>query len=174
MNATKNNNDSQNNEENEHWYHIEVSQKNPGALAQKGRVAYLIEPENPNFPKLTIQSPAIFKGPADENNRSLYWTPEHLFVAAVTTCIFTTLITVSENSHFTFKDVNLKAKGKIGEDPEFGRMITEIIGSINLTIDKDASEKRALRILQLVKKRCLISHSVRTKLNFELNVRKEE
>jgi len=149
------------------FYHVQVKQK-PGANDPiNRRIGSLKEPDNVNFPAITIQSPAEFKGPFGSDGKSLYWTPEDLFVASVAVCFFTTFVTISENSNFDYETITIDAMGKMEEIPEVGKHFTEIILKPEVKIKDDKRKKKAVRILELAEKRCLIGNSIKTKVILE-------
>src|SRR5688572_18359478 len=41
------------------------------------------------------------------------WSPEHLFVAAINSCLMTTFLAIAENSRLIFKNFESKAIGKL-------------------------------------------------------------
>ena len=54
------------------------------------------------------------------------WSPEHLFTAAVSSCLMTTFLAVAENFGLSFSNFSCKSKGKL-EKVEGRYMMTEII-----------------------------------------------
>ena len=42
------------------------------------------------------------------------WSPEHLFVAAISGCLMTTFLAIAENSTLEFTSFSCQAKGKSG------------------------------------------------------------
>jgi peroxiredoxin-like protein len=98
------------------------------------------------------------------------WSPEHLLVAAVNSCLMTTFLAVAENSKFSFINFESKADGKLEKiDGRF--MISEIVLAPVLTISKDTDEERALRILQKAEALCLVSNSVKSTIVFQPVIR---
>jgi peroxiredoxin-like protein len=94
------------------------------------------------------------------------WSPEHLFVAAVSSCLMTTFLAVSENSKFDYIEFSCAANGVVDRiEKKF--MVTEITLKPRLVIDNPENEARALRILEMSEKACLISNSILTKIHFE-------
>ena len=98
-----------------------------------------------------------------------YWSPEHLFVAAVNSCLMTTFLSIAENSKIEFTSFDSKAIGKLEMvDGKF--MISEVTLSPILII-KDANQKeRAERVLLKSEANCLISNSVKSKIIFNPQV----
>lgn len=94
------------------------------------------------------------------------WSPEHLFVAAVSSCLMTTFLAVAENSKFDYLEFSCTANGVVDRiEKKF--MVTEITLKPRLVIDNPENEARALRILEMSEKACLISNSILTKIHFE-------
>src|SRR5690606_30639125 len=54
------------------------------------------------------------------------WSPEHLFTAAVSSCLMTTFLAIAENSQLEFSDFQCKSKGKL-EQVEGKFLMTEVI-----------------------------------------------
>lgn len=98
------------------------------------------------------------------------WSPEHLLVAAVNSCLMTTFLAIAENSKFDFIHFESKADGKLEKvDGKF--MISEIVLSPVLTISKESDKERALRILQKSEAACLISNSVKSSILFNPEIK---
>ena len=91
------------------------------------------------------------------------WSPEHLFTAAVSSCLMTTFLSIAENSKLTFTGFNCKSKGKLEQvDGKF--MMTEITLEPTVTITDEKDRERAERVLQKSEAACLISNSVKSKI----------
>jgi len=98
------------------------------------------------------------------------WSPEHLLVAAVNSCLMTTFLAVAENSSFPFIGFESKATGKL-EKVEGTLMVSEIVLSPTLTIGDRADESKALRVLQKSEAACLISNSVKSRIVFHPEIK---
>jgi len=98
------------------------------------------------------------------------WSPEHLLVAAVNSCLMTTFLAIAENSKFDFINFESKADGKL-EKIEGKLMISEIVLTPVLTISNDADKEKALRILQKSEAACLISNSVKSTIVFQPEIK---
>ena len=93
------------------------------------------------------------------------WSPEHLLVAAVNSCLMTTFLAIAENSKLEFISFESAAKGKLEiVDGKF--MISEVELMPKLSIAKGTDPEKALRILQKSEAACLISNSVKSKIIF--------
>src|SRR5687768_13470523 len=61
------------------------------------------------------------------------WSPEHLFTAAVSSCLMTTFLSIAENSKLEFNSFSCKSKGRLEQvDGKF--LMTEIILEPTVTI----------------------------------------
>ncbi|HLK29693.1 MAG TPA: OsmC family protein [Puia sp.] len=98
------------------------------------------------------------------------WSPEHLLVAAVNSCLMTTFLAIAENSKLSFKDFQCNANGKL-EKADGRYMITEITLHPLLTINDEREKERAERILQKAEAACLISNSVKSKVTMQPEIK---
>ena len=91
------------------------------------------------------------------------WSPEHLFTAAVISCLMTTFLSIAENSKLAFTNFSCKSKGKLEQiDGKF--MMSEIILEPTVTIADEKDRERAEKVLQKSEAACLISNSVKSKV----------
>jgi peroxiredoxin-like protein len=101
------------------------------------------------------------------------WSPEHLFVAAIESCLMTTFLAVAENSKLEFESFKSHAIGKLEKvDGKF--MMTEVLLRPTLVIKNQEQQEKALRVLQMSEKACLITNSVRSTIIFEPIVKIQE
>lgn len=98
------------------------------------------------------------------------WSPEHLFVAAVNSCLMTTFLSFAENSNLHFENFSSKANGKL-EMVEGKYMISELTLMPIVTIKEKTSEEKAKRILKKLEGNCLISNSIKSKIIFQTEVK---
>src|SRR6266542_597291 len=91
------------------------------------------------------------------------WSPEHLFTAAVSSCLMTTFLSIAENSKLEFTSFSCKSKGKLEQvDGKF--MMSEITLEPTITITDEKDRERTERVLQKSEATCLISNSVKSKI----------
>lgn len=91
------------------------------------------------------------------------WSPEHLFTAAVSSCLMTTFLAIAENSKLAFSNFTCKSKGKLEQvDGKF--MMSEILLEPTVTIPDQKDREKAERILHKAEAACLISNSVKSKV----------
>ena len=98
------------------------------------------------------------------------WSPEHLLVAAVNSCLMTTFLAIAENFKLDFINFESDADGTL-EKVEGKYMITEVVLSPVLTIAPDADQEKAIRVLEKSETACLISNSVKAKIIFKPQVK---
>ncbi|MBI3233914.1 MAG: OsmC family protein [Bacteroidetes bacterium] len=91
------------------------------------------------------------------------WSPEHLFTAAVSSCLMTTFLAIAENSKLEFISFSCKSKGKLEQvDGKF--MMTEVILEPTVVLAHEKDKEKAERVLQKSEAACLISNSIKSKV----------
>lgn len=89
------------------------------------------------------------------------WSPEHLFTAAVSSCLMTTFLAIAENSKLEFDSFQCGSKGKLEQrDGKF--QMTEVQLFPVVTIREEKDRERAMRVLQKAEANCLISNSIKS------------
>jgi organic hydroperoxide reductase OsmC/OhrA len=92
------------------------------------------------------------------------WSPEHLFTAAVNSCLMTTFLAIAENSKLSFHSFTSRAEGKL-EFLDGKYLMTEVILYPVISIEKGSDSDRALRVLEKSEKACLISNSITSRIS---------
>ena len=91
------------------------------------------------------------------------WSPEHLYVASINTCLMTTFLAIAENSKLEFITFSSESKGKLEKvDGKYIMSEIELIPEIKVKSERD--KERAERIIAKAEEHCLISNSVKTKI----------
>ena len=98
------------------------------------------------------------------------WSPEHLFTAAVNSCLMTTFLAIAESSKLEFTDFTSKALGKL-ELVEGKYIMSEVIMKPMLTVSKSADVDKAFRILHKSEAACLITQSIKSRITFQPTVK---
>ena len=94
------------------------------------------------------------------------WSPEHLFTAAVSSCLMTTFLAIAENSKLGFISFKCGSKGILEKvDGKF--VISEVLLFPEVIITDESQRERAERILGKSEKACLISNSITSKVTME-------
>jgi organic hydroperoxide reductase OsmC/OhrA len=91
------------------------------------------------------------------------WSPEHLFTAAVSSCLMTTFLAVAENSKLSFVSFTCKSKGKL-QNVDGKLLMSEIILEPHVIIINENDRERTVKILQKAEAACLISNSIKSKV----------
>lgn len=115
------------------------------------------------------QEPLEFAAPPEFQGEVGRWTPEHLRVAAVTTCFITTFRAIAEFAKVEPLALEVTAEGAI-EKSEGGFRFTRILLRPVLTVAQEADRDRALRLLEKTERSCLISRSLQSQLILEATV----
>jgi peroxiredoxin-like protein len=97
------------------------------------------------------------------------WSPEHLFTAAVSSCLMTTFLAIAENSKLEFESFSCEANGILGQEDGKYKM-TEIVLRPQLLIKREDDRARAERILQKAEAACLITNSITSKVSMQAEI----
>jgi organic hydroperoxide reductase OsmC/OhrA len=91
------------------------------------------------------------------------WSPEHLFTAAVSSCLMTTFLAIAENSKLDFASFKCGSKGKLEKvDGKF--LMTEILLEPVVIIHDEKDREKAIKVLEKSEIHCLISNSIKSKI----------
>jgi len=117
------------------------------------------------LPKIRIQIPQGYGGLCDENKKNLTYTPEDMYLTAITGCYFTTFSVVSQNSNLQYERIDISSTG-IMDVIDDVKQVTEISQNITLTLPKgtEKNERKAMKVLEIAEKRCPIANSIITKI----------
>lgn len=139
-----------------HYYEVKVNWQNDrkGLMSSPVLNSHIEVATPPEFPK----------------GMAGIWSPEHLLVAAVDSCLMTTFLSIAENSKFDFVSFESSANGKL-ERLDGKYMISEIELSPVLTIHREDDKEKAIRILQKSEAACLISNSVKATIIFKPTIK---
>ncbi len=97
------------------------------------------------------------------------WTPEHLLVAAVNSCLMSTFLAIAENSKVEFISFQSNAIGTI--DKVDGKLsFTEITLRPKVELSSLLQEGRVKRMLEMSEKACAISNSLKTRIILEPSI----
>jgi peroxiredoxin-like protein len=97
------------------------------------------------------------------------WSPEHLFIAAAASCLMTTFLAIAENSKLEYRTFTCDANG-IVDKVEGKFQVTEIVLQPTVTVANEALIEKALRVLDMSERNCLITHSMKTAVKMEPTV----
>jgi peroxiredoxin-like protein len=97
------------------------------------------------------------------------WSPEHLFVAAVSGCLMTTFLAIAENSTLDFQNFSCHAHGKL-EMVDRKLLMSEIVLKPTVVIHNEKYRNKAIRIVKKAEDACLITHSIKSKITMEITI----
>jgi len=107
----------------------------------------------------TIPRTINFAAPPEFGGEPGLWTPEHLLLAAVSTCYVATLRAVAEASKLEFEGIEVPVEGKIEKlDGVF--KFTRITLRPLVTIHNERDRERVGRMLEKAEQVCLVSRSL--------------
>jgi peroxiredoxin-like protein len=140
----------------EHSYVVNIAWK-------EGRIGTMDSPALND--KLDVATPPEFPGGVEG-----VWSPEHLFTASVSSCFLTSFTAVAEYSKFEFDDLKISSSGKMSRDDNGKFVMSEVTINATLTINDEAQEKKAYRLLEKAEEICLITRSIKAKVKLEPSV----
>ena len=138
-----------------HYYNVSVKW-------DSGRKGILTSPE-------LISNVEVVTPPQFPKGIEGLWSPEHLFVAAVNSCLMTTFLSIAENSKLEYVSFESNAKGKL-EMVEGKYMMSEVILEPIITLSDALQKEKAERVLEKSEANCLISNSIKSKIVFNPTV----
>lgn len=113
---------------------------------------------------IEVATPPEFPGGVDG-----IWSPEHLFIASVSSCFMTTFAAIAEYSKLNYVNLDVKAAGTMAKhDGKF--IMSEITLKPTLVIANEKYTDKAHRILQKAESACLITRSIKTEVKLEPKV----
>ena len=97
------------------------------------------------------------------------WSPEHLFTAAVSSCLMTTFLAIAEFSKLEFVSFKCDSKGILEKvDGKF--VMSEVLLFPEVVITDESKRERTERIVEKAEKACLISNSITSKITMETKI----
>ena len=139
-----------------HFYHVDINWN-------KERKGMMCSPELNSVSNETGGCIEVATPPEFPKGIPGIWSPEHLFTAAVSSCLMTTFLSVAENSKLEFTAFRCQSEGKL-EQVEGKFIMSEIILKPTVTIMYEKDRERAERVLQKSEAACLISNSIKSKV----------
>jgi peroxiredoxin-like protein len=116
------------------------------------------------LPDLTTATPTAYDGPGDA------WSPEHLLLAAVSSCFLFTFRAVAKASHVEFLEVEAETAGTVDRTGGVTRF-TDIVIRPTVTTPAGADAAAVQRAIEKAASRCLVSSSLVTPVRVEPTIR---
>ncbi len=133
-------------------------------LEGTGSKTGIMTADEDGLPALHVASPPEFGGP------EAVWSPEHLFVAAVSSCLMTTFRTIAELSKLDVVAYSDDSSGHLIRDESGLYRIESVLLRPRVTITDADKVDRAIRLLEKAEKACLVSRSVSADIHMEPTV----
>ncbi len=145
-----------------HNYNVDITWR-------QERKGLMCSPELASGSSITANCIEVATPPDFPKGMPNIWSPEHLFTAAVSSCLMTTFLAIAENSKLDFSGFSCKSKG-IMEKVDGKYLMTEVILEPTVTIKDEKDRERAERIVQKSEAACLISNSIKSKITMEVTI----
>lgn len=113
------------------------------------------------LPELEVSSPPEFGGPGRR------WSPEHLFVASVSSCLMTTFRSIAARSGVEVIDYVDTAVGHLQRGEDGAYSIERITLRPRVVVSSQTRLDRVERVLERADRACLISRSVASEVTVE-------
>lgn len=110
-----------------------------------------------------------FAAPPEFGGEPWLWTPEHLLLAAVSTCYVATFRAVAEASKLEIHGLEVRVDGTV-EKQEGGFRFTHITLWPTLTILREEDRERAGRLLEKAERVCLVGRSILATMKLEAKI----
>lgn len=124
------------------------------------KTGVFVDPDD-DPPRLEVGSPPEFGGPGRR------WSPEHLFVAAVSGCLMTTFRAIAAMSRVEVLDYEDRATGRLSRDPDGRYRMTAVTLRPRVVLADESTAERARRLLDKAERSCLISRSISADITVE-------
>lgn len=137
-----------------HDYHIHLQRIG----AKTGRL------DGDGLPSLDMAAPPEFGGPGN------HWSPEHLYVAAVASCLMTTFGAIAEISNLEVLDYGDNPSGHLQRGDDRLYKMDRVTLRPRVVIADASMTEKTLRLLEKAESVCLISRSVNSEITMEPTV----
>lgn len=121
--------------------------------------------EQDGLPELEVASPPEFGGPPET------WSPEHLLVASVSSCLMTTFRSIAARSGVEVLSYDDRAVGHLQRGSDGLYSIDVIVLRPRIVVSSDSKLDRAMRLIHKADRACLISRSMAAKVIVEPDIR---
>jgi uncharacterized OsmC-like protein len=115
------------------------------------------------MPDLASAPPREFDGPGDA------WSPEHLLLASVQTCLLFTFRAIATASRLDFHSLDVTARGVVDRQERVTRF-TEILLQARLVVPPGTDRDRAHQIVEKSERNCLVTASLSTPVRLEIAI----
>ncbi|HXV72074.1 MAG TPA: OsmC family protein [Acidimicrobiia bacterium] len=117
-----------------------------------------------SLPEIYVASPPEFGGPEK------VWSPEHLFVASIASCLMTTFRSIAARSGVDVLDYTDEAVGRLRRGDDGLYSIESVVLRPSIVISSDSKMERAQRLIEKAEQVCLISRSIRSEVILDASI----
>jgi peroxiredoxin-like protein len=129
-----------------------------------GQKTGIVADDEGTLPSLEFASPPEFGGPGAT------WSPEHLFVASVATCLMTTFSSIASASDLEVLEYRDDATGRLERGTDRLYRMESITLRPTVVVADESKVDKAQRLLAKAENACLISRSIASRVHFEPKV----
>lgn len=142
-----------------HYYNVDVNWEN-------SRKGILCSPELNKNKGVCIE---VATPPEFPNGIAGIWSPEHLFIASISSCLMTNFLAIAENSTLEFTSFGCKAKG-ILEKVNGKLMMAQIFLNPTVIIRNILHKNKTVRIVKKAESTCMLAQSIKTIITMDIIV----
>lgn len=139
-----------------HQYEVQIVGSGP----KSGKV----EASQDGLPTLEFASPPEFGGPKG------VWSPEHLYVAAISTCLMTTFHAIADISNVEVVEYTDSASGLLERGDDRLYSMPQITLRPRIVIKDESKVDKTLRLIEKAEQVCLINRSINSDVFLEPTV----
>ncbi len=136
-----------------HQYHV-------GASAHADEYIQVSEPQ---LQPISVAPPADFDGPGDQ------WSPEHLLMSSVASCLISTFKAIATISKLEWSDISCDTTGTL-DRVERKMQFTEIHNRVSLTISDEANREKAEKLLHKAEENCLVANTLSAQQHLSVDI----
>lgn len=114
----------------------------------------------------TVPQAIEFSAPPEFDGEEEMWTPEHFFLAAISTCFISTFRSIAEYNKFEMVALDVPVEGILNKE-QGGYRFTDVIVRPVLTIASEEDREKGLKLLEKAERACLVSRSLNSKVTLE-------
>lgn len=111
-------------------------------------------------PDITVGSPPEFRG------QEGVWSPEHLFISSLSTCLMLTFLAMAERRNLEVEAYTSDAEALL-ESVEGKYQVTTVTVRPKITLKSADSMEAAREIVSKMEANCFISNSVRSRIDLQ-------
>jgi organic hydroperoxide reductase OsmC/OhrA len=116
------------------------------------------------LPPITTSPPPEFQGEPG------FWTPEHLLVAALESCLMTTFLAIAAKSRLEVVSYRSSALAKLENAESGGLGFTRVLVRPTIKVIRDEDTGKARRLLQKAEKHCLVTKALNVPVHCDANI----